>query len=46
VGVSTGGASLLRRGPTSGNQLTIAASLNLPQEDWRGVIKQASMKPD
>src|SRR5690348_10024989 len=28
--------SLMRRGPTSGNQLTIAASLNLPQEDWRG----------
>ena len=40
-------ASLMRRGPTSGNQLTIAASLNLPQEYWRGVIKQKSseMKP-
>jgi len=49
AGVSpwTNPASLLRRGPTSGNQLTIAASLNLPQEDWRGVIKQKSseMKP-
>jgi hypothetical protein len=40
-------ASLVRRGPTSGNQLTLAASLNLPVPNWRGVIKQRSseMKP-
>jgi hypothetical protein len=39
--------SLLRRGPGSGNQLTIAASLNLEPTYWRGVIKQKSseMKP-
>lgn len=40
-------ASLVRRGPGSGNQLTIAASLNLEPSYWRGVIKQKSseMKP-
>jgi len=39
--------SLMRRGPGSGNQLTIAASLNLAPGYWRGVIKQRSseMKP-
>ena len=39
--------SLMRRGPTSGNQLTIGASLNLAPSYWRGVIKQRSseMKP-
>jgi hypothetical protein len=40
-------ASLMRRGPGSGNQLSIAASLNLAPGYWRGVIKQRSseMKP-
>jgi hypothetical protein len=40
-------SSLMRRGPSSGNQLTIGASLNLPPAFWRGVIKQKSseMKP-
>lgn len=35
-------ASLLRRGPGSGNQLTIGASLNLAPGYWRGIIKQRS----
>jgi hypothetical protein len=39
--------SLVRRGPTSGTLLTLAASLDLPHQFWRGVIKQRSseMKP-
>ena len=35
-------ASLIRRGISSGNQLTIAASLQLEPRFWRGVIKQRS----
>ena len=35
-------ASLVRRGVSSGTQLTIAASLGLEPRFWRGVIKQRS----
>jgi len=40
-------SSLMRRGPSSGNQLSIGASLGLDHSYWRGVIKQKSseMKP-
>lgn len=34
--------SIVRRGPTSGTLLTLAASLDLPHVYWRGVIKQRS----
>ncbi len=34
--------SIIRRPPTSGNQLTLAANLDLPHQYWRGVIKQRS----
>jgi hypothetical protein len=34
--------SLMRRGPGSGNQLTIASSLGLAPAYWRGVIKAKS----
>ncbi|MEY2933544.1 MAG: hypothetical protein RL033_4293 [Pseudomonadota bacterium] len=39
--------SIVRRGPTSGTLLTLAASLGLPHQYWRGIIKQRSseMKP-
>jgi hypothetical protein len=39
--------SIVRRGPTSGTLLTLAASLDLPHVYWRGIIKQRSseMKP-